>query len=427
MDLNLLNERFKNCSCGKTHICPIDYINIGKDAINSLPQACENYHKILMVSDNNTYSVCGKDAAEILGKKIANHIVLQPNGDVVIPNEDKIAEIEEKLDSETDFIIGVGSGVINDLCKHVSFKHNLDYGIVATAPSMDGYVSTGSALILNGMKVTLNANPPKIVIGDTDILKDSPREMIQAGYGDIIGKYSCLNDWKLSTLINDEYFCEEIYNLTLSQAEKVKPLAKALLNRNEDAINALMEALVTVGVAMSYVGNSRPASGSEHHLSHFFEITGILENKAYYPHGIDVMYSSAVTALIREKIAVSHPTKYNFSRDKWISEIKRIYLTSADEVISLQNKLGWYDTDEQDIIEQKWDRITDILKESPSFSECVAMLSEIGLSYDEFKEFYGSEKINDAILFAKDLKDRYTVLWLNYKYFEGNKAEYHTL
>ena len=188
-----------------------------------------------------------------------------------------------------------------------------------------------------------------------------------------------------------------------------------------------MEALVTVGVAMSYVGNSRPASGSEHHLSHFFEITGILENKAYYPHGIDVMYSSAVTALIREKIAVSHPTKYNFSRDKWISEIKRIYLTSADEVISLQNKLGWYDTDEQDIIEQKWDRITDILKESPSFSECVAMLSEIGLSYDEFKEFYGSEKINDAILFAKDLKDRYTVLWLNYKYFEGNKAEYHTL
>lgn len=55
------------------------------------------------------------------------------------------------------------------------------------------------------------------------------------------------------------------------------------------------------------------------------------------------------------------------------------------------------------------------------------MLSEIGLSYDEFKEFYGSEKINDAILFAKDLKDRYTVLWLNYKYFEGNKAEYHTL
>ena len=215
---------------------------------------------------------------------------------------------------------------------------------------MDGYVSTGSALILNGMKVTLNANPPKIVIGDTDILKDSPREMIQAGYGDIIGKYSCLNDWKLSTLINDEYFCEEIYNLTLSQAEKVKPLAKALLNRNEDAINALMEALVTVGVAMSYVGNSRPASGSEHHLSHFFEITGILENKAYYPHGIDVMYSSAVTALIREKIAVSHPTKYNFSRDKWISEIKRIYLTSADEVISLQNKLGWYDTDDQDII-----------------------------------------------------------------------------
>ena len=72
---------------------------------------------------------------------------------------------------------------------------------------MDGYASVGAALILKRMKVTLNARPPKAIIGDTDILKDAPKEMLQAGYGDIIGKYSCLNDWKLSALINNEYFC----------------------------------------------------------------------------------------------------------------------------------------------------------------------------------------------------------------------------
>lgn len=418
MALNLLNEEFKNCSCGKTHTCPIDYIKIGKGAINVLPKACEKYHNILFVSDNNTNSLCGKDIHKILAEKISNYIVLQPNGEVVIPNEEIIAEIEEKLDSKTDFIIGLGSGVINDLCKHISFQHHIDYGIVATAPSMDGYASTGAALILKGMKITLNAKPPKIIIGDTDILKNAPFEMIQAGYGDIIGKYSCLNDWKLSAIINQEYFCERIYNLTLSQTERVRPLAKALLNRNEDAVDALMEALITVGVAMSYVGNSRPASGSEHLLSHFFEITGILENKAYYPHGIDVMYSSAVTAKIREKIINSKPSQFSFNRDKWVSEIKRIYSKSADEVVSLQDKLGWYNTDEQDVIEQKWEQITEILKESPSFSESLTMLSEIGLSYDDFKDFYGLEKINDAIFYAKDLKDRYTVLWLNYKYFD---------
>ena len=63
-----------------------------------------------------------------------------------------------------------------------------------------------------------------------------------------------------------------------------------------------MEALVIVGVAMAYVDCSRPASGSEHHLSHFFEITGILEDKPYFAHGIDVAYSAVVTAAIREQI-----------------------------------------------------------------------------------------------------------------------------
>lgn len=423
MQLNLLNEKFKNCTCGKNHTCPIDYINIGSGAINALPQACDKYHNILMVSDNNTYPICAKNISVILEGKITSQIVLQSDGEVVIPNEEMIAKIEEKLDSKTDFIIGVGSGVINDLCKHVSFMHNLDYCIVATAPSMDGYASTGAALILKGMKITLNARPPKVIIGDADVLKNAPLDMIQAGYGDIIGKYSCLNDWKLSTLINDEYFCDEIYNLTLSQAERVKGLADKLLKRDDEAVSALMEALVTVGVAMSYAGNSRPASGSEHHLSHFFEITGILENKKYYAHGIDVLYSSAVTAKIREQILKSSPEKYHFNRDEWLSEIKRIYSTSADEVIAFQDKLGWYDVDDECVIKEKWDEIRNVLNESPSFSEFIDIISKIGLSYDEFIDFYGLSKINDGILYAKDLKDRYSVLWLNYKYFKGVISE----
>ena len=423
MNLTLLNEKFKNCLCGRKHLCLIDYVKIGKGAIYTLPLSCEKYNSILLVCDNNTYRVCGKNVETILAEKISNRIVLESNGDVVIPNEEKISEIESGIQSETDLIIGVGSGVINDLCKYVSFRHNLEYFIVATAPSMDGYASVGAALILKGMKVTINARPPKAIIGDTDVLKNAPKKMLQAGYGDIIGKYSCLNDWKLSALINNEYFCENIYNLTLSQTEKVKPFAHALLNKNEEAVEALMEALVTVGIAMSYVGNSRPASGSEHHLSHYFEITGILENKDYYSHGIDVMYSTAVTAKIRENIINSYPSKYIFNRDKWIAEIKKNYLNSADEVISLQDKIGWYTVDERNVIEQKWDKIINILKEAPSFSECTNMLLEIGLSYSDFIEFYGIQEIKDAVLYAKDLKDRYTVLWLNYKYFKGEFLE----
>ena len=69
MNLTLLNEKFENCSCGRKHICPIDYVKIGNGAINTLPLLCKKYSNILLVCDNNTYSVCGKEVKTILEGK----------------------------------------------------------------------------------------------------------------------------------------------------------------------------------------------------------------------------------------------------------------------------------------------------------------------------------------------------------------------
>ena len=271
------------CNCGKDHLCPIDYIEIGHDILPKIDEMCANYKKIHLVADSNTFRVCGETVMNILGKKVISYVVFDTPDFVLIPDEKAIEKIENSMADDTDIIVGVGSGVINDLCKYVSHKNGLPYYIVATAPSMDGYASVGSALILNGMKVTLGANPPKGIIADTAVLANAPFPMIQAGWGDIIGKYSCLNDWKLSALINGEYFCQRVYDLTMDTTDRVRELAARVKDREETAVGELMEALVTVGIAMSYVGNSRPASGSEHHLSHFFEITGILDGKEYFP------------------------------------------------------------------------------------------------------------------------------------------------
>lgn len=417
MTIKELTQGISDCECGKIHSCPIDYVVIGKDALSSLSKMCEGYKNILLVSDINTQKVCGNDVKSILGNIIEKYIVLAPQADDVIPNEEKIMEIEKELTPETDLIIGVGSGVINDLCKYVSHKHNLYYYIVATATSMDGYASVGSALILDGMKITLNARPPKAIIADTAVLKDAPIDMLRAGYGDIVGKYSCLNDWKLSTLINDEYFCQRVYDLTYDCVKKVEDLAERIQARDEEAIGTLMEALVIVGIAMSYVDCSRPASGSEHHLSHFFEITGILDNKEYFKHGIDVAYSSVATAKLREDILKSAPISKNFDKKNWINEIKRIYSTSADGIIALQEKLGWYEDNDIENIISKWEEIKQLLKEAPTKEKMTSMIERVGLDYSEFEKLYGKEKITDAIFYAKDLKDRYTVLWLAYKYF----------
>ena len=96
---------------------------------------------------------------------------------------------------------------------------------------MDGYASTGAAMILDGMKVTVSAGVPTAILADTEVLKDAPMDMIQAGYGDIVGKYSALNDWRLSQIVNGEYFCQEIYDLTFQMVHKTLKLADGLVKR----------------------------------------------------------------------------------------------------------------------------------------------------------------------------------------------------
>ncbi len=405
----------KHCDCGMVHSCSIKHIIIGSDVLPKYLPILADYNKILLVADTNTYAIFGKQVEAALANKVEHVLVYKRDG-LLVPNEEAVAEMQEKLTSETDLIVGVGSGVIQDLCKYVSFQANLPYHIVATAPSMDGYASKGAAMIMENMKITYNARVPEAIIGDSEILKDAPMEMIQSGYGDILGKYSCLNDWKLSRVVNNEYFCQYVYDLTYEMLTKTKDLGPKLLARDADAIAILMESLVGVGIAMAYVGNSRPASGSEHHLSHFFEITGILENAPYFMHGTDVVYSAVYTQKLRETLLnMDAPKAHTIpSREAWEENIRRVYGIAADGVIALQDKLGWYQIDRFSVYAEKWNEIKDVLREVPSSETLTNYVASIGLDITEYERLYGEKKIQDAILYAKDLKDRYTVLWMYY-------------
>ena len=254
----------QNCNCGKVHSCNIKKVVIKQGAINEIYDLVSEYNSIIVVADKNTYKVCGKDVQLRLKEKLSSSLIFQD--DLLIPDESAIERLNNAISDKNDLVLGVGSGVIQDLCKYVSFKRNLPYFIVATAPSMDGYASAGAAMITGNMKVTYDARVPQAIIADTDVLKNAPIEMIQSGYGDIIGKLSCLNDWRLAAEVNNEYFCEYVYNLTMQMTDSIKNDGSLLVKRDPEAIKKLMEALVGVGIAMAYVGNSRQASVSEHHM-----------------------------------------------------------------------------------------------------------------------------------------------------------------
>lgn len=410
-----------DCSCGRHHACAIKYIYIEKDAMERLPLVLEGFSKILLVADENTYGAAGDKTVKALGDKLYRRVIFTGK-EVLIPDERAIERVESEL-GEADFILAVGSGVLQDLCKYVSKDKNIPYGVVATAPSMDGYASNGAAMILEGMKVTVPAGVPYAFLADTEVIKDAPLEMIKAGYGDIIGKYSALNDWRLSALVNGEYLCPYVYELTDSMVKATLPLADKLLARDGESVRVLMEALMVVGIAMSFVGNSRPASGSEHHLSHYFEITGIVEGSEYFPHGIDVLYSTYVTSLVRKKLVngIFEKEKYEMTGCERERELKRVYGPVAEGCIALQDRLGSYERNLVPTYVNKESKIKAILAECPAPEKIAEIIKNIGLALDEFYSLYGEGKIADAIRYAKDLKDRYTVLWLYYDMFGTEK------
>ena len=157
-----------HCSCGKHHRCDILHVAIERGAITLLTELCKNDDSILIVADENTYAAAGAQTVEALkGKQITS--VIFSGKSILIPNETAVEKVNSAL-TGVQKIIGIGSGVIQDLCKYVSFKENIPYYIVATAPSMDGYASATSSMARDGVKVSLNSKCPDVIIGDIDII-----------------------------------------------------------------------------------------------------------------------------------------------------------------------------------------------------------------------------------------------------------------
>jgi len=174
---------------------------------------------------------------------------------------------------------------------------------------------------------------------------------------------------------------------------------------------------------MSFAGSSRPASGSEHHLSHFFEITGLIDGTEYLPHGIDVAFSTVITAKIRESLVESKfkETLYRPSAEEYRNKMLMLYKSVAEGCISLQKNVGNYSDKRLEVYIEKEKEIKKILSEMPRACKIEEILKTVGLDTELFYKHYSQEKIENAVMYAKDLKDRYTVLWLNYDLFGDEK------
>lgn len=288
------------CSCGRRHSVDIRKIAIGKGVVNSLPEILAEFKekKIIVVSDCNTRKIAGDRVLAILQNAgftgLSTYTLESEDYPIVVPDERVVARLLYETPNDTALLLAVGSGTINDTCKIVSYKMGIASATVGTAPSMDGYASSMSPLIVNHSKVTYLSHYPYAIVCDSEIMATAPDVMFRAGFGDIVGKYTALADWQLTVKINHEYYCETTAQLVRNAVDLCVKNAERYMQREPEAIDCMNEALLLSGIAMGLVGISRPASGCEHHMAHFWELDALKKGVEHPLHGNSVGVGSIV-------------------------------------------------------------------------------------------------------------------------------------
>ena len=202
----------------------------------------------------------------------------QVDAEVILPardlhaNEHGVDRLLERLPEKAEVLLAIGSGTVHDICRYCAYERGLDFVSCPTAASVDGFCSSVAAMTWHGCKKTLTAVAPKIVVADLDIIKKAPIRLARSGFGDMVGKYIALTDWRLGHLLSGEYYCDRIAQMTLEATRAVLDSLDGILAGEESAYEKLTGGLLLSGLAMQLIGNSRPASGAEHHISHIIEM-----------------------------------------------------------------------------------------------------------------------------------------------------------
>jgi len=409
------------CSCGKKHAVSIDDVIIENNAILKLPEIIRRYTdgKVFIIADKNTFNAAGEKVIEALFDKNIEYskFVFESN---VTPDEHSVGAAIMHFDTKCEIVVAIGSGVINDIGKIVANVTDKPYIIVATAPSMDGYASATSSMEMSGLKVSLNSKCANVIIGDIDILKNAPLKMLKAGLGDMIAKYISICEWRIANLLIDEYYCEEVANLVRSALQKCVDNAEKLLERDDEAVKAVFEGLVIGGVAMAYVGVSRPASGVEHYFSHLWDMRGLEFKTPVDLHGIQCGIGTYLASGIYEQLREITPDiekarNYvkKFDNEKWNSELRAFIGKGAEAMIALEEKDQKYSISKHETrikkIISEWDNILKIIEEEVPTQEYIGNL----LDKIDAPKLPEEINIKDDILLSfkatKDIRDKYVL------------------
>ncbi|MBR5587032.1 MAG: sn-glycerol-1-phosphate dehydrogenase [Clostridia bacterium] len=397
------------CFCGKEHKMTTEFCIIEPGCMANADTYIDRYGLngfSAVIYDENTYN-----ATKGLHPKADKEIILSPEN--LHADNHGVAMAMSRIPENCDYLIAVGSGTVHDITRYCAYEKGIPFVSCPTAASVDGFCSSVAAMTWDGFKKTFEAVAPKIVIADLDIISKAPMFLTRSGFGDMIGKFIALADWKIAHILTNEYFCSAIHDMTLNATKSVVSCAEAINIGDITAYEKLTYGLLMSGLAMQMLGNSRCASGAEHHISHLIEMEPEgLNVRSDALHGEKVGVGTLLVSKQYHKIKSDKNIMWNDYQKAEPDYIKNMFGEKLSDAIISENSTDCASCIKGKTITDNWTAICNVINTIPTYDQLMEKYKILGVK-SALVDIGISEEKNDTLLkYAPLVRNRLTLLRL---------------
>lgn len=385
----------------------------------------------IVVADKNTYAVAGEAVYGYL-----KNAGINTESPFIFTDSELFAEwsyieqLEQFLKERDVIAVAVGSGVINDLTKLVSSHLGRRYIIVGTAASMDGYTAYGASITFEGNKQTFDCPAPLGMVFDPTVAAKVPEGMSASGYGDLMAKVPAGADWIIADAVGSESIDPFAFSLVHSKLRDALSDPDAVAAGDVEATGKLADGLIMSGFAMQAMSSSRPASGTDHQFSHYWDMEGRCHNGKHVSHGFKVSIGTLVSTACLEYLVGKDFTSMDIDKavaqwPEWEEMEKTIHEVFDGKPGHLARGLveskGKY-TDREGIrkqleaVKNNWPELREkIRKQIIPFNEVYDCLKRVGAPYEPEMIGVSREKLRSTFRAIPFMRNRFTGIDLIYR------------
>lgn len=276
-----------------SHIAIPTILKVGKGTLNNIGTYVKDsrVENVVVYFGNGLIEMFGQTVLDSFEKENINVLEYKELDSIIIED---IIELAFGIDTKAQMIVGIGGGKVIDAAKYAAYLRKMPFISVPTSASSDGFSSASASLLVGGRRTSVPARMAYGIIADTDVIKSAPEKFLYSGIGDLVSKITALYDW----VFEDEHGYAKLNDFAMMIAKKaVNSFVRTPFESIKDDLflRELLDSLAMSGIANEIAGNSSPASGSEHLISHALD--KILEKPEL--HGIQVGIATYIMSRVQ--------------------------------------------------------------------------------------------------------------------------------